>query len=219
MMGWLRIEAMDFQGARQICRDALDPEVEDNPVNFFLGRNLIAKASLGLSDLATSRAQFQAIEHRIEVAGIPMDCIFYPLFYHTRCENFLALGDLGRAREEARLCYEAARLPPERTYFALAPRLLAKIAMAAGDLAEARRFLSEAVEAVDQGGLPLAARRIYATAAELYASLGEAEESAAFWRRSESCRRLLAQAFDQEIPLRALRGAAPASGALTGTRH
>jgi tetratricopeptide (TPR) repeat protein len=203
MIGWLHIEAMDFAGANQICRDALDPEVEENPVNFFLGRNLIAKASLGLSDLSTAREQFEEIEHRIEVDATPMDSIFYPLLYQTRCEYFLRLGDLGRAREQAALCYDAPRLPPERTYLALAHTLFVKIAMAGGNFEETRGALSKAVAAVGQEKLPLAAWRVYATVAEFYASAGEAEMSAAYRRRSDTAVRFLVHAFDQDDPLRA----------------
>jgi hypothetical protein len=71
MMSWLHIESMDFAGAKQICREALDPEIEENPVNFFLGRNLLARASLGLSDISSAREQFLAIEQKAEVEAIP----------------------------------------------------------------------------------------------------------------------------------------------------
>ncbi len=92
MMGWLRIEAMDFQGARQICRNALDPEVEDNPVNFFLGRNLIAKASLGLSDLATSRAQFQALSTGSRLTASQWTAFFIRFFITPAANIFSRLA-------------------------------------------------------------------------------------------------------------------------------
>jgi hypothetical protein len=134
MIGWLHIEALNFIQARQICEEVLDPAVEKNPVNFFLGRNLVAKSSLGLGDLSTAREQFREIKHRIEVDAVPMDSVFYPFFYHNLCEYFLALGDLVQARREATRLYEVARLPPERSYLALSHRLLAKIAFAGGSL-------------------------------------------------------------------------------------
>ncbi|MCI0598379.1 MAG: AAA family ATPase [Beijerinckiaceae bacterium] len=202
MTAWLHIEALDFKGARQRCEAALDPEVEENPVNFFLGRNLLAKANLGLGDYPSAQRQFQEITRRIEVDGVIMETVFYPLFYHSRCEYALAVGDLAQARKEAARLYGVAKLPPERTYLALSHRLFAKIAMAEGGLEEARTQLSRAVSIVEQTELPLAAWRVYATAAEFHESVAELEKAARFMCRCEKVISSLANSFDREDALR-----------------
>ena len=99
-VAWLHNEALDFEGARKCCEEALNSAVEENPLIFFLGRNLLAKASLGLHDYPAALAQFNAITDRIEADGNYRN-LLYPLFHHGFCEYWLAVGDLNRAREQA----------------------------------------------------------------------------------------------------------------------
>jgi len=147
---------VDFEGARKCCEETLDSTVEENPNNYFVGRNLLAKVSLGLHDYATAFAQFNAITHRIEADGVSMESFLYPVFYNGLCEYWFAVGDLARAREQATRLYEVTARPPERTYLALSHRWLAKIALAEGNLEEARIQLSRAISILDQAELPLA---------------------------------------------------------------
>jgi hypothetical protein len=120
-----------------------------------------------LHDYPGTLAQFNEITHRIEADGVMMESFLYFHYHYSFCEYWLAVGDLARAREHATRLYEIAAGPPERTYVALSHWLLAKIAIAEGSLEEARNQLSHAISIVEQGELPLAARRVYATAAEL----------------------------------------------------
>ncbi|MCI0601127.1 MAG: AAA family ATPase, partial [Beijerinckiaceae bacterium] len=217
MSAWLHIEAQDFKGAKQWCEAALDPEVEENPVNFFLGRNLLAKASLGLGDYKAAQKQLHEITDRIETGGVIMETVFYPLFYHSLCEYAFAAGDFPRARKEATRLYDVAKLPPERTYVALSHRLFAKIAMAMGELDEAGSQLSLAISIVEQTELPLAAWRVYAAAAEFHMTIAKAEEAANFAHRCENVLRLLADSFDPDDSLRSSLTAAYACKTLAAT--
>ena len=198
----LHAEALDFEGARKCCEETLDSTVEENPNNYFVGRNLLAKVSLGLHDYATAFAQFNAITHRIEADGVSMESFLYPVFYNSLCEYWFAVGDLARAREQATRLYEVTARPPERTYLALSHRWLAKIALAEGNLEEARNQLSRAISILDQAELPLAAWRVYTTAAEFYESVGETGKAAEFRCRCEKVIHALAATFDQDDPLR-----------------
>jgi tetratricopeptide (TPR) repeat protein len=201
MVAWLHLEALDFAGARKCCEEALDPAVEENPVNFFFGRNLLAKANLGLGNYPAAIQQLNEITRRIE-DGVRMETVFNPLFYHTFCEYWLAVGDLARAREMATRLYELAALPPELTYLALAHRLLAKIAIDEGNLQEARKQLLHAISIIEKAELPLAAWRVYATAAEFHETAGEMDQAVEFRCRCEKVIHLLAETFDQDDPLR-----------------
>jgi DNA-binding winged helix-turn-helix (wHTH) protein/tetratricopeptide (TPR) repeat protein len=202
MLAWLQIETLDFKGARACCEEALDPEVEENPVNFFLGRNLLARASLGLRDYSAAHEQLGNVAHRIEVVGIRMETVFQPLFYHSLCEYWLAIGNMVQARQNANNLYEIARRPPEHTYLAQSHRLLAKIAIAEGCLEEARIQLSRAISIVEQSDVPLAAWRIYATAAEFYESAGEIGQADKFKRLCDNVIHSLAETLDQNDKLR-----------------
>ncbi|HUI21776.1 MAG TPA: AAA family ATPase [Methylocella sp.] len=202
MMAWLHNEALDFEGAKKCCENALDSATEENPVNFFLGRNLLAKACIALHDYSGAHDHFNEITHRIESDGIMMETVFYPLFYHSFCEYWLATGNLGEARKKARQLYDVAIRPPERSYLALAHRLLAKIAIAEGNQEEGRLQLSRAISIVNHTALPLAAWRVYATAAEFYATAGETNRASEFRCRCEQVIHFLAEALDQEDTLR-----------------
>jgi predicted ATPase/DNA-binding winged helix-turn-helix (wHTH) protein len=201
-IAWLHAEALDFENARKRCEKTLDSNAEANPFVFFLGRNLLAKAYLGLHDYPSALVQFNDIIHRIEIDGIDMDRTIVPHFYHNFCEYWLEVGDLTRAREQATRLYNVAARPPERTYLALAHRLLAKIAMTEGSLEEARVQLSRAISVVDNVNLPLAAWRVYATAANLYELIGEESEAAYFRSRSGKAICTLAKTLDQNDLLR-----------------
>ncbi|MCI0598354.1 MAG: AAA family ATPase [Beijerinckiaceae bacterium] len=202
-IGWLHAEALDFAGARTCYEDPPDPAVEANPFSFFIGRNLLAKANVGLRDYPAAFAQFNAIQRRIEADGIGMDYSIYPHFHSNFCQYWLETGDLNRAREEAMRLYEISALPPERTYLALAHRLLAKIAMAEGKLEDARDHLLRAVAIVEKAKLPLAAWRVYATSACLYERGGEVAQAAESWRLSRQIIDSLSETFDHDDPLRA----------------
>jgi tetratricopeptide (TPR) repeat protein len=201
-IAWLHAEAFDFEGARRRCEDALDSTVESNPFVFFLGRNLLAKACLGLQDLPEAFAQFAKIIHKIEVEGSAMETTIYPHFHHNLCEYWIAVGDLARARQQATRLYEIATGPPERTYLALSHRLLAKIAIAEEDFVEARAQLSRAISIVEGAELPLAAWRVYAMAAQLYEVLGDAKKAAQFRNRSERVICAIAETLGANEPLR-----------------
>ena len=201
MVAWLHAEALDFEGVTNRCAAVLDQTLE-NPMTYLLGRVLLAKACLGLHDYPRAFALLDDVTNRIEVDDVIMESAFYPYYFHNLCEYWLAVGDLPRAREQATRLYNIAAPPPERTYLALAHRFLAKIALAEGDLEEAKAQLSRAIAIVEQAELPLAAWRVYATAAHFHEGLGERAKAAEFQCRSGKIIQTLAANFDQDDPLR-----------------
>jgi tetratricopeptide (TPR) repeat protein len=202
MIAWLHAEALDFEGARKRCEDALDLAVEENPVNFFLGRNLLVKIHLGLQDYPAAFDQLAAITRKIETDGVPMESVFHPFFFHSLSEYFLGVGDTPRARVHALQLSETAARPPERAYLALSHRLLARIAIAEGDMEQARVQLAQAISIVEVGEMPIAAWRVFATAAEFHNSVGETAKAALFRSRCEAIIHSLAATFDEADPLR-----------------
>ncbi len=155
-----------------------------------------------MRDYAGALAQFQEMQRRVEADGIGMDCTIYPHYHSNFCQYWLQIGDLARAQEEAARLYEISVLPPERTYLALSHKLLAKIAIAGKKLDEARVHVLRAVAIVEQADLPLAAWRVYATAASLHEVAREPAQAAAFRRRSRQVIDRLCESLGEDEPLR-----------------
>jgi DNA-binding winged helix-turn-helix (wHTH) protein len=202
-IAWLSAHALDYAGARRRAEAALNSAIERNPFNFFLGRTLLMKASLGLRDYVAAEAQLQQIEDKIGIEGIAMDATIHPEYFFIRTEYLIETGDLPRARAQALELHLVAALPPERTYLALSHGLLARIASREGDVEEARQRLDQAIDIVEAAEAPLAAWRIFAWAAAFYEEAGELTEAVALQARCDGVIAALARGFDHDDPLRA----------------
>ncbi len=202
-LAFLETEALDFAAAKRRGETALDRAVEANPFTFFLGHNLLAKAHLGLRDYDAARAQFEQIKHKIEVEGVSIDSSMYPQYYYNLGEFWLEQGDLERARAQALQLSACAAEPKERTYLALAQRQLGDIARLEARLDDAGAHLANAVAIIEAAEVPLAAWRVYASAAQLHEATGEMREAAASRARCDDVVASLAGNFAEDDPLRA----------------
>ena len=200
---WLHAEAMDFQGARELCEQIDDTILDENPFAFFFHRAVLAKAFVGLNDRQSALKQFDDVQRRVDADGTGLDFTIYTQFYHCFGEYCLLVGDIDQARTRAAQLREYAAPAPDRNHLALAYGLLARIALAAGDLDDARAQLSRALATLDNADMPLAAWRVYQTAAEVFESFGETSKVSEYRRRFEDVIRTLAQNFDPEDRLRA----------------
>ena len=209
-MAWLHVEALDFDGARDRCEAVEDRVFEGNPFAFFFQRAVLAKAFVGLRQYERAARQFEAIDRKLQSDDGNLDFTIYTQLCHCRCEHALEVGDIAQARKQATLLYEYAAPAPDRNHLALAHQLRARIAIAEGNVAEAESQLSRAAATLGAAPPPLAAWRVYRTAAAFHANLGRKTEAAACQDRFESVLRTLATNFDVEEPLRAsLLGAIP----------
>ena len=77
-IGWLHAEAQDFESAVRCAEETLNPAVEANPFNFFVGRSLLVRAYVGLRNLPLARKHLDAIERRIEIDGVAMESLVIP---------------------------------------------------------------------------------------------------------------------------------------------
>jgi len=202
-LAWLRVEAMDFQGARELCEEIDDTVLDENPFAFFFQRAVLAKAFVGLNDPQRALKQFDDVQRRVDADGTGLDFTIYTQFYHCFGEYCLLVGDIAQARTRAAQLHDYAAPAPDRNHLALAYGLSARIALAVGDLDDARAQLSRALATLDNADLPLATWRIYLTAAEICESLGEASKASEYRRLFENVIRTLAQNFDAEDRLRA----------------
>jgi len=203
-IGWLHAEVQDFEGAARRAEETLNPTVEANPFNFFIGRNLLAKAYIGLRNLPLARKHLEAIERRIEIDGVPMESLIAPHYHLNRCDYWFEAGDMERARSEALRLYELTVTAPDRPFLAVSHGVMAKVAMVAGDAPTARSHLSKAISIVRGVKLPLAAWRIYATAADFYESAGDARKALKYRCRAGQIVRSLANSLGPDDPLRSV---------------
>ena len=115
---------------------------------------------------------FEEVVQRSEAGPFRLDWIFHLPLYHGRTELWLRRGDYDRARQEGLYLCELAAKSGQRTYFALAWRQLAAIALAENDPVQAQAELQLSLEALEAGETPLAEWRVVSTAAELSQRLG-----------------------------------------------
>lgn len=201
-LAWLHVEAMDFEGGRDLCEGVDDTVLDENPFAFFVQRAVLAKAFVGMNEPQRARKQFDDVTRRLDSDGIRLDFTIYTQLYHCLGEYGLQVGDTVQARIAAvKLCDYSAPAP-DRNHLAQAYGLIARIALAERNLYEARAQLSHAVSTLDNADMPLAAWRVYLTAAEIYEGLGEAADAARYRARFERVIRTLAENFDPEDRLR-----------------
>jgi ATP/maltotriose-dependent transcriptional regulator MalT len=201
-IGWMHAETGDFETAAKCGEDTLNAAVEANPFSFFVGKSLLARAYVGLGKLALARDQFDVIDRRMEIDGVAMESLVMPQYLLSRCEYWFASGDMDRAREAALALHAATVIAPDRPFLAIAHGLLARVAMAAGDVEEARAQLSRALSIVRHAELPLASRRVYAVAAQLYESCGEPDNAGSYRLRSEQMLKSLTDSLRRHDLLR-----------------
>lgn len=203
-IGWLHAEAQDFEGAARCAEETLNPVVEANPFNFFIGRSLQARASIGQRNLPLARMHLDAIERRIEVEGVAMESLIVPQYLLCRCDYWLEAGDLEQARNEALRLRDFTTTAPDRPFLALSHNVMAKVAIAAGKPQEARTHLSQAISIVRNAKLPLAACKIFAAAANYHEGVGDAHQAARCRCRSDRIVRSLANSLEPSDPLRSV---------------
>jgi DNA-binding winged helix-turn-helix (wHTH) protein/tetratricopeptide (TPR) repeat protein len=210
-IGWMRAEAGDFEAAVSCGEQNLDVAVEANSFTFFFRRSLLAKAYVGMRNLPLARVHFDAIERRID-EGLAMESLITPYYLSSRCEYWLAVGDLGHAQETAIRLHAMASTAPDRTFLAISHGLMARVAMAMGNLREARTQVSRAIRLVRHAQLPLAAWRAHAAAADLHDLRGATDRAIRCRGRSRQVLRSLANGLGQSDPRRSARWLDHASG-------
>lgn len=203
-MGFLYAEVQEFESAAGHAEAAHNPMIEANPFSFFLVRTLLAKACIGLGDLPLARQHLDAIERRTEADGVPLDSLIVPQHLMNRCAYWLAAGDLGQAQTTASRLHEVTMSAPDRPFLALSLSTKAKIAVLTGNIQAARSQLFEAISIVRHARLPLAARHVYATVADLYENLGDAARAIKWRCRSQRTVESLANSLQPGDPLRSV---------------
>jgi hypothetical protein len=194
-LAWLHVEAMDFEGARELCESVDDSLLVEDQSTFFHKRTVLAKAFVGLNDPLQACRQFDDIQYRMDKYGIAVEFTVATQLYHCFGEYYLLIGDLSHARKWANYLHDYVAPAPDRNHLAQAHGLLARIVFASGNSTDALGHLSHALEIVDNGDFPLASCRVYSAAAEILAQCGEADKAGTCRIRFVDVVRRLAQNF------------------------
>jgi len=203
ILEWLHAEAMDFPGVRFDCETSAQNSGADvTALNGFNG--LMVR---GLSHLGAGRAD-QAIECFLAVAEahrggeLPIHQNLLLPTYRGLAEASLARHDLAAARRYASLLRQFSVGAPERSYLAMSQWLEAEIALAEKNLDTANVSITTALGTIEEVEVPLAAWRVYRSAAKIFRLLGRLAEAEAYRRRSRAVILELAHSLEPGDPLR-----------------
>jgi tetratricopeptide (TPR) repeat protein len=221
-MAWLHEQAGDFASARALCEHALaQAQATQHTTGYFVSLLLLGRAHHGLGQAEHAWHCFNAILRQLEHDPDVLEWIFQMPLRHALSEYWLSQAAWEPARQEAKRLCELAAQPGERTYLALGKSALAKIALAEQQWEKAESALSQALAVLEGAEAPLAAWRVYATAAQLYEQQGRSTEARQYWTRSAAVRTRLADSLGNALELRQSLFAylPPASRACEAQRH
>lgn len=168
-IGWIHRELQDFEGAFRYDREG----VEIGRRHHVLEAEANSLINVGLDHIHARDAE-KTISAFREVEGIFARDAWFRWRYNIRlqaatCEHWLAAGDLARANEYGGRLLETATHHKARKWIAVAHRLMAGIAAARGDLAQAEAELNRGLEILRRFPAPLAAWKIHAALGRIHA--------------------------------------------------
>ena len=207
---WLRILALDREGALRICQSVLDASVGFQPTQVLI----VASIAAGYVEL--DRGQYrQAIKHfdRVLHPEVPKKFFLHwmwRLMAQLETANaWLLWGKLRNARAAADGFLKAALSTAEPHLQALAWEQQARLAMAENALKQAREAVQNALPIVDKFEILVARWQVHATAWELCGKAKEHRTAEAHRRLAENSILAIADSFEPDEPLRATFLVAP----------
>ena len=202
-MVWLHEQAGDFASARALGEHVLaQAQATQHTTGYLFSLMLLGCAHHGLGQAEHAWHCFSAILQQLEHDPDVLEWIFQMPLRHALGEYWLSQAALEPARQEAKCLCELAAQPGERTYLALGKSALAKIALAEQQWEQAESELLQALAVLEGAEAPLAAWRVYATAAQLYEQRGRSMEARQYRTRSAAVRTQLADSLGNALELR-----------------
>jgi DNA-binding winged helix-turn-helix (wHTH) protein/tetratricopeptide (TPR) repeat protein len=202
-LGWLHMEAFDFETARDMCSRAYEQAKRvDIPYAESLAQLILGLSLLGMDRHDAAYGYLSEVAQRLDRDRVLMDWILRLLLHHGLSRYWLARRDLSKAKREAERALAMAALPGERTYVALAHLGVAEVEMKAGDWKSADSVLGQALAAIDGLEAPLAAWRVHLAAAHVCEKIGRAADATLHRRRSLEVINRLAKSLEEADRLR-----------------
>jgi tetratricopeptide (TPR) repeat protein len=200
---WLHLKAMDFAGVVVICESLL-PSLEDRsrtPWRRFC-LNLLGSAYTALGNYEVAEQHLRTICVEMKHQTVVHDWYRRMELQAALTELYLANGDLQNAQVEAEKFLQVTQVTAERTWQALAWEANARVGMAKDDFPTARDCIAAGLSAMQGSEVPLANWRVHATAAELYARLGNQDLAEHHRESSRATILQLANSLPADEPLR-----------------
>jgi DNA-binding winged helix-turn-helix (wHTH) protein/tetratricopeptide (TPR) repeat protein len=207
---WIHLQAMDSSGALTICESVLPAvgEPARRPWNRFC-RILAGSAELAMENYDRALEHLSAVRKDMDLLPVIHDWYWKMLLESGFTEAWLGKGDLGQARVSAERFLEVTQQTSEHTWQALAWDAIARVAMAELDAQRTQNCISKALSAIDGFEVPLAAWRVHATAAKVFADAGKTDLSRHHLELSRATLLKLADSLGDEESLKSTFLAAP----------
>lgn len=212
---WLRITAMDFDGARQLCEtmtrsDSGYPKGQPQAIGWFAAGH----AALARGEYDEALRNFEQV---IDESLTPK--FFLHWYWRTQARAgvahaHLGLGRAGKARATASSLLQSTLGMADPSLQTLAWDVNAKAAMAEEDWEGAEKCVEAGLAILAKFEIPNAAWRLHGTGWDLQRVLKNDEAAEAHRKSAEVCLRKLANSFEPEEPLRASLLGAVAVGRL-----
>jgi tetratricopeptide (TPR) repeat protein len=172
-IGWIYREMQDFERAREFDGRGLDVGRKAN----VLEAQANSLINLGIDYRHTGESD-RTLKSFREVKDIFRRDAWFRWRYRIRlragqCEHYLSTGELAEAHERAVSLLEIATRYEAHKYIAVAHRLLARVAAARGDDAEAARELARSLARLDAHPVPVEAWKTYAEQGRLQERAGD----------------------------------------------
>jgi tetratricopeptide (TPR) repeat protein len=199
---WLRILALDFEGARSVCNGLLRSSVYPTGQAKTIGR--LAAGFEALERGCTDEAQ-QCFEQVRDPMQTPKFFLHWYWRIHAHIgatRACLQSGHVTHARREADRLIEAALATADPNLHALAWETSTQVAIAASNWSDARRYIDQALSALKDSDPPLCAWRVYGTAWNLHRRTGQPESAAAYGASARGHVAALADSLERGEPLR-----------------
>lgn len=198
-------QAFDFQSVIDLCETVLARAQESRHGYRQLDSlTMLGLAHLKLGNLNRASRYFDEIKSRFEDGHSALYAGIQMRLQHGLSCYYLAKDDLKAARQEAERLLEIASMPGERTYMALAFRMLSEVSMREQAWNTAEMELSKSLSLVDERESPVAEWRVAASAAQFYELRGDQFKANSYWQRSADVINRLADSLDNAQSLRDL---------------
>jgi hypothetical protein len=173
---WIHLLAMDFQEVISVVK-GMQPAENGFGSSYLvrLSHLLSGSAHVGLGHHELGLAHLMKVKQEMESRPIVLDWRFRLSLAAALTDYWLSTGDIEKARAEGTLYLTYSSATEDFTFRTLALEANARIALCAGDSASAAVFIADAIRRIQEHHVPLAAWRVHATAAQLYASTGKDE--------------------------------------------
>ena len=200
----ISLHAGDFAGAASFLESVLASFVAANHVPLIRDcKAEMALADIGLGHVDRALGLLGDLDAEMSNHRLPADQYSRPMVEWGFVEAFLAVNDLANADLHCRRWLRDSVQLGEVTWQGMAWEAGARIAMAKGDLGEAKHHLSSALAAISGYEAPLASWKIRASAAEVEKLLGHDAAAAEHRELGIDTVRVLAAMLPETEPVRA----------------